>query len=65
MSTKNREMPDCAHVDVADGFRAASALLVLWFHWWQQNWLRPEIALPFLAPVGLASINLEWLPRSG
>ena len=65
MSTKNREMPDCAHVDVADGFRAASALLVLWFHFWQQNWLRPEIALPFLAPVGLASINLEWLPRSG
>ena len=65
MSTKNREMPDCVHVDVADGFRAASALLVLWFHFWQQNWLRPEIALPFLAPVGLASINLEWLPRSG
>ena len=64
-SAYSKRAEPVSYTHLADGFRALSALLVLWFHFWLQNWLRPEIATPFLAPVGIASIDLEWLPRSG
>ena len=39
------------HIGVLDGIRAVSILIVVWFHFWQQCWIRPG--------------NLEWLPRYG
>ena len=42
---KNRRI-DPHHVDVLDGIRAYSILLVLWFHFWQQNWLMPIWHVP-------------------
>lgn len=57
---------DTHHVDVLDGIRALSVLMVVWFHLWQQSWLRPTVSLPFLEQLGMkGEINLEFLPRAG
>ncbi len=57
---------DAKHIDVLDGVRALAVFGVLWFHFWQQNWIMPNFRLPFLQSVGLpASVSLDFLPRSG
>ena len=43
------------HVNVLDGIRAISILIVVWFHFWQQSWLMPIIG----------EFNIDWLPRNG
>lgn len=69
-SEKKREIRDnridTKHIDVLDGARALAVFGVLWFHFWQQNWIMPYLKLPFLAKIGLpAVISLDFLPRSG
>ena len=63
---KNRRI-DPRHVDVLDGIRAYSVLLVLWFHFWQQNWLMPIWHVPAkLRMAGFpAVISLDFIPRAG
>ena len=39
---------DAKHIDVLDGVRALAVFGVLWFHFWQQNWIMPNFRLPFL-----------------
>ncbi len=57
---------DEKHIDVLDGIRALAVLGVLWFHFWQQNWISPYFRLPFLTSLGLsASVSLDFLPRAG
>ena len=57
---------DAKHIDVLDGVRALAVFGVLWFHFWQQNWIMPNFRLPFLESLGLpASVSLDFLPRSG
>jgi peptidoglycan/LPS O-acetylase OafA/YrhL len=57
---------DEKHIDVLDGIRALAVLGVLWFHFWQQNWISPYFKLPFLTSLGLsASVSLDFLPRAG
>lgn len=56
---------DCRHIDVLDGIRALSVLIVVWFHIWQQNWLMPILNTPALSFLRINSINLDWLPRTG
>ena len=57
---------DTKHIDVLDGVRALAVFGVLWFHFWQQNWIMPYLKLPFLAKLGLpATIGLDFLPRAG
>ncbi|HAX40670.1 MAG TPA: hypothetical protein DCY10_07330 [Clostridiales bacterium] len=54
------------HIDVLDGARALAVFVVLWFHFWQQNWITPYISIPFLARLGLpGAINLEFVARAG
>lgn len=43
------------HIDVLDGVRAVSILIVVWFHFWQQSWLMPIVG----------DFNIDWLPRNG
>ena len=43
------------HIKVLDGIRALAIMIVVWFHFWQQNWIQPMIG----------SINLEYLPKYG
>lgn len=52
---------DTTYVGVLDGVRALGVLTVVWFHFWQQTWLRPVVKLPFTG----WQAGLEWLPRSG
>lgn len=57
---------DTKRIDVLDGVRALAVFGVLWFHFWQQNWIMPYIHVPFLARVGLpTTISLLFLPRAG
>lgn len=43
------------HIDVLDGVRAISILIVVWFHFWQQSWLMPIVG----------DFNIDWIPRNG
>ena len=43
------------YIKVLDGIRALAIIMVVWFHFWQQAWIRPMIG----------SIDLEYLPRYG
>ncbi len=62
----DRNTIDARHIGVLDGIRALAVLGVLWFHFWQQDWIMPYLKLPFLKALGLpTTINLEFLPRSG
>ncbi|MDD4312622.1 MAG: acyltransferase, partial [Eubacteriales bacterium] len=62
----NKTHIDTKHIDVLDGVRALAVFGVLWFHFWQQNWIMPYIDVPFLARLGLpTTINLLFLPRAG
>ena len=57
---------DTRHIDVLDGVRALAVFGVLWFHFWQQNWIMPYLDVPLLAKIGLpGTINLLFLPRAG
>ncbi|MEA4938868.1 MAG: acyltransferase [Christensenella sp.] len=63
--SKNRTI-DAKHIDVLDGVRALAVFGVLWFHFWQQNWIMPNFRLPFLESLGLpATVSLDFLPRAG
>ncbi len=54
-----------SHIDVLDGIRALAVLIVVWFHIWQQTWIIPAVQTPALSFLGIDSINLDWLPRTG
>jgi len=57
---------DTKHIDVLDGVRALAVFGVLWFHFWQQNWIMPYIDVPLLSRLGLSgSISLLFIPRAG
>ena len=61
-----RRTIETKHIDVLDGIRALAVLGVLWFHFWQQNWIMPYLKLPFLRVLGLpTTISLDFLPRAG
>ena len=56
---------DTKYVGVLDGVRALGVLCVLWFHFWQQTWLMPTYATPFLSWAGVQRINPDILRRVG
>ncbi len=56
---------DTKYVGVLDGVRALGVLCVLWFHFWQQTWLMPTYATPFLFWAGVQRINPDILRRVG
>lgn len=56
---------DTKYVGVLDGVRALSILIVLWFHFWQQSWLMPQYPTPFLAWLGIESIDFNIFRRCG
>ena len=55
---------DCRHVDVVDGIRGLSVLMVLWFHFWQQTWFMPNYPTPWLRFIGVANLtpsHIRWV----
>ena len=55
---------DCRHVDVVDGIRGLSVLMVLWFHFWQQTWFMPTYPTPFLSFLGITDLtpsHIRWV----
>ena len=56
---------DTKYIGVLDGVRALGVLCVLWFHFWQQTWLMPTYATPFLSWAGVSRINPDILRRVG
>ena len=63
---KDKTIIDTKHIDVLDGVRALAVFGVLWFHFWQQNWIMPYIKLPFFTNLGLpGTLALDFLPRAG
>lgn len=58
---------DTHRIDVLDGVRAFSILIVVWYHFWQQSWLAPVLRLPdALARVlGTGTISFDIIPRTG
>ena len=66
MDTPRDNTIDTSHIDVLDGIRALAVFGVLWFHFWQQNWIMPYVEVPFLARLGLpTSLSFVFLPRAG
>ncbi|MBR3460035.1 MAG: acyltransferase [Clostridia bacterium] len=53
------------YVDVLDGIRALSVIIVLIFHFWQQTWIFPTIQTPFLSFIGITSIDFTPFARCG
>lgn len=50
------------HVDVVDGLRALSVIIIGWYHIWQQSWLSPLLDL---SALGLGSVSFDVIPRTG
>lgn len=59
MVTAEKSRIDCRHIDVLDGIRAVSVIIVLIFHFWQQTWIFPVIKTPWLAFVGITKIDFS------
>ena len=59
MVTAEKSRIDCRHIDVLDGIRAVSVIIVLIFHFWQQTWIFPVIKTPWLASVGITKIDFS------
>lgn len=53
------------HIDVLDGIRAISVVIVLVFHFWQQTWIFPIIKTPFLKFIGLTQLNFTPIVKVG
>ena len=46
---------DTKHLKVLDGIRALAILIIVWYHFWQQNWISPTIG----------SFSIDYIPRYG
>lgn len=56
MSKKNTDLSyQTSHIDVLDGIRAVTILIIVWYHIWQQSWIMPI----------WGNISLDWIPRNG
>lgn len=53
------------YVDVLDGIRAISVIIVLIFHFWQQTWIFPTVRTPFLSFIGIRQIDFTPFARVG
>ena len=49
---------DTKYVDVLDGIRAISVIIVMIFHFAQQTWIFPILKTPFLSFIGVTRIRL-------
>lgn len=67
---KERCSIDPKHIDVIDGIRAISVMIVVVFHFWQQTWIDPVIKAPWLSFIkidgrSITSIDFTVFARAG
>ena len=53
--TKKSSDYEVEYIGVLDGIRAIAILVIVWFHFWQQSWIIPQVG----------DISLDWIPRNG
>lgn len=55
------------HIGVLDGIRAISIVFVVWYHFWQQSWLTPNmnITIGWAKYFGITSFELASYVRFG
>ncbi len=56
---------DPKHIDVLDGIRAISVIIVLIFHFWQQTWISPSFDTPWLEWLGISRFDYTAWARAG
>ena len=61
----NSRTIDTKHIDVLDGIRAISVIIVLIFHFWQQTWIFPIVQTPWLSFLGINQINITNYAKVG
>lgn len=54
-----------SRIEILDGIRAYSMLLIMGFHIWQQSWLQNLIPSDILAPIGIHNFSLAFICRTG
>ncbi|MCR5610216.1 MAG: acyltransferase [Clostridiales bacterium] len=62
---EKKDLISTKHIDVLDGIRAISVIIVLIFHFWQQTWIFPIIKTPFLGFMGVERIDFTPLAKVG
>lgn len=62
---KSKNEINTKYVDVLDGIRAISVIIVLIFHFWQQTWIFPVVSTPILSRIGISQINFTPFARVG
>ena len=65
MKQKDNSFIDPKHIDVLDGIRAISVIIVLIFHFWQQTWIFPVIKTPFLKFIKIEQIDFSAFAKVG
>lgn len=65
MDQTKRDIIDPKRIDVLDGIRALSIIIVMIFHFWQQTWIFPTIKTPFLSFIGLDKIDFTPFAKVG
>ncbi len=65
MDQTKRDIIDPKRIDVLDGIRALSIIIVMIFHFWQQTWIFPTVKTPFLAFIGLDKIDFTPFAKVG
>lgn len=56
---------DAKYIDVLDGIRAISIIIVLIFHFWQQTWIWPSIDTPWLSFIGISRLSINEYAKVG
>lgn len=56
---------DAKYIDVLDGIRAISIIIVLIFHFWQQTWIWPSINTPWLSFIGISKLSFNNYAKVG
>ena len=62
---ESKDLNSTKRIDVLDGIRAVSVIIVLIFHFWQQTWIFPTIKTPFLSFLGITKIDFTPFAKAG
>lgn len=67
MNTKNQQLiyKDTTHVGILDGVRAVAVFIIVFYHYWQLNWLQYYIPNDIFSFIGYKDFNIDWIIRYG